>query len=567
MEFRGYLNLALKWAWLLLLATTVAAVGAWIATKQLPRQYVSQSTLMVGRATQSQNPDWSDVFLSQNLAQTYSQMATREGVLRAVADSLELAASWQRLRGMVKAAPVAGSALIEIRVVDSDPVRAQVIADEVARQVIEISPTPKERENLANRAFVQGQLETLREQIPQAEAELQDIEREIALASSARVIADLENRKQARNAQVQAWRNQYAQLLSSIEGSDVNSLSVVEPASPGTQVGPNLRMNVLLAALLGFGLALCAVLAIEYLDDTIKTAEDVEKRLGLPGLATIHYMQGVEHQRQGLVTLHQPRSPVAEAFRVLRTNLKFAFVSKPSRVLLITSANPGEGKSTTAANLAVTSAQSGQAVVLVDADLRRPSLHRFFGLSNSFGLTSALLDTALVVEDVAQTVEGVDNLRVVTSGPLPPNPAELLESPRVRHIFELAREGADLVIVDGPPLLLVTDGAIMAGYADASLLVCDSGTSRFGAVRRALETLERVGVRPVGVVINRLEPRRIGRYSYYYRYQDRYDHYYSGGYGGADDGLDSDGRSDGRTRLAAPARLAARIRERISSLL
>jgi len=158
----------------------------------------------------------------------------------------------------------------------------------------------------------------------------------------------------------------------------------------------------------------------------------------------------------------------------------------------------------------------------------------------------------------------VPGLHVITSGPLPPNPAEILESPRIREIVGQVGGDADLVVIDGPPLLVVADGAIMAGFADATLMVCDSGTSRFGAARRALDTLDRVGVRPVGAVINRLEPRRVGRYSYYYRYRDRYDYYY-GGYGDAQDGRAEDGGPAVRKTRHAPSRLVARLRDRISS--
>ena len=566
MEFREYLGLARRWLWLFVLATAVAAAGAWLVSLSLPNRYASQATILVGQATRSGDPSYAALRISTDLALTYAQMATHEPVLQGVVDSLGLDAHWMSLRGLVRASAVAGSPLLEVRVIDTDPTRAQVIAQAVAEQLVEHSPTPKEREVMKRRDFVERQLDSLQVSIDQAQADLEDIEGQFALATSARVIAELQNRQTSRQRQMETWRTQYANLSSTIEGSEINSLEIIGPAVRGFRVGPNRQMNVFLAALIGLCLALAAVLVIEYLDDTVKTAENVEKRLGLPGLATIEIMPDVTHRADALIALRHPRSPTAEAYRALRTNLEFGLLDRAGKRVLITSANPGEGKSTTAANLAVVLAQGGARVVLVDTDLRRPSLHRFFGRSNSVGLTSLLLGRdAAAPADVLSAVDGVPELRVLTSGPLPPNPAEVLKSPRTAQVLERLSEDADVLVLDSPPLLVVADAAVLAACSDATVLVFECGSTRTDAARRALDTLAKVGVQPLGAVVNKLDRSRTGGYYYYYSYRYRYGEYYgSDGEGGdGEDDQQRPSRRDGRSGKG----LVDRLREGLASLL
>jgi non-specific protein-tyrosine kinase len=535
MELRDYLAIARKWLWLFVLATVVAAIGAWITTRALPKTYRSDTTVMVGRPTSNPDPNVQQLFLGQTLATTYAQMAVREPVLQAVIDSLDLRATYQQLQGMVRAQPVAGSQLLEIRVVDRDPIRAQVLANEVGRQLTVMGPSPEARRHKENVDFAQAQVAQLRDNLTHAQAELDEIDTRLASESSARAIGDLQSKKNALLAKSETWRSQLADYLNFAEGSEVNSLSIIEAAAPGIQVGPNVRMNVLMAALIGFGLALGAVLLIEYLDDTVKTSEQLERRLGLSGLATIERISGVEHRRDALVTVLSPRSPAAEAYRVLRTNLQFALLDTRGTVV-ITSANPGEGKTATAANVAVAMAQGGRKVILMDADLRKPAIHRMFQLPNSTGMTSLLVDEGLAIEEVLAPAEGIDGLEVLTSGPLPPNPAEMLDSPRMDHLMDQLRERADFVIVDSPPLLIVVDAAVLAKNADGTLLIFDSCATRVDSAKRAMQALARVGVKPIGGVINRLDRAKVGGY-YYYAYRDRYGDYYGRtGSEGGDDG-------------------------------
>ena len=534
MELRDYLGIARKWLWLFGLATAVAAVGAWVGTRLMPRTYASSTTVMVGRAMQSPDVSAQAIYLSQQLATAYSQMATREPVLKGVVTALGLEADWRQLAGMVKAAPQPGTPLFEIRVIATNPDLAQAIAAATADQLIIQSPTERQRQMMRDDAFIMQQLDSLRGNIDGVEQEIAALQTQIDLETSARGISELENRLGAKQAQRDRYQERYAELRTSLEGSEINALSVIEPATPGIQIGPNAQMNVLLAALLGFGLALGAVLLMEYLDNTIKTPEEVERRLGLPGLASVDRFADVEHQADSLVTVKQPRSPFAESYRTLRTNLQFALLQRPGGVLVVSSASPGEGKSTTADNLAVALAQSGKRIILVDADLRKPSLHRIFEQANNLGLTSLLLDPQLDPARALTTADGLPELRILTSGPLPPNPAEVLSSDGMRRLLATLVASADLVIIDSPPILLVTDAAVLAAEAAGTLLVFDSGTTRTDAARKAIETLHKAGITPLGAVVNKLDRFEAGGYyrDSYYSYRRNYSAYYGGSGGG-----------------------------------
>jgi non-specific protein-tyrosine kinase len=281
--------------------------------------------------------------------------------------------------------------------------------------------------------------------------------------------------------------------------------------------------NTMLAAAVGAALALGIVFLVEYLDDTVKTPDDVTAVVGLSTLSAIAQIAG-KPGKEKLVTLLAPRSPVSEAYRALRTNIQYAAVDGPLKSLVVTSAGPGEGKSTTAANLAIVLAQAGREVILVDADLRRPVLHRIFELPNGQGLTTALLDLTVPVVDHVQ-VTGIPGLRVMTSSAIPPNPAELLGSQRQTDLLAELEKEADIVILDSPPVLTVTDALVLAPEVSGILLVVEAGATRKGVLQKGIDALTRTEGRVLGVVLNRLTPRRSGYYyyQYYHYYQSRYE--------------------------------------------
>jgi len=206
-------------------------------------------------------------------------------------------------------------------------------------------------------------------------------------------------------------------------------------------------------------------------------------------------------EQPNLITLTSPRSPAAEAYRTLRTNLTFTALDKPIETLVVTSAAPNEGKSIVLANLAITMAQGERRTILVDADLRRPGLHEIFGIANDWGLTTMIVEER-ALDDPPLIDVGVDNLSLVPSGPLPPNPADILGSRKMEEVIAALKARADIVLFDAPPVVAVTDAAVLGTKVDGLLLVVCAGRTRREHAQRARELLERVHVRVIGAVLN-----------------------------------------------------------------
>jgi capsular exopolysaccharide synthesis family protein len=222
-----------------------------------------------------------------------------------------------------------------------------------------------------------------------------------------------------------------------------------------------------------------------------------------------------------LITLHEPRSPISEAFRALRTSVRMANAVKPIRRLLITSAGPSEGKTFVASNLAISLAQEGKRVILVDADLRRPQVHKAFGLSNEPGLTNWAVDEKVQMHEVIRSTI-VPNLAILTCGIIPPNPAELLGSERMTELIKALDEQADIVIYDSPPAATVTDAVILATQMDGVLQVVRAGLTRIDLIQRCKTLLDRVEVHILGPVLNGVQASDLGYYANYYYYGSYY---------------------------------------------
>ncbi|BBU41199.1 MULTISPECIES: CpsD/CapB family tyrosine-protein kinase [Aeribacillus] len=223
--------------------------------------------------------------------------------------------------------------------------------------------------------------------------------------------------------------------------------------------------------------------------------------------------KGMKQKQRTLITALNPKSPISEQYRTIRTNIQFSSVDHEIRSIMITSTGPGEGKSTTAANLAVVFAQQGKQVLLIDADLRKPTVHYTFRLQNIHGLTSVLLRNATLQEAVS--VSEVDHLDVLTSGPIPPNPAELLSSRSMVELLKEAYDQYDIVIIDSPPLLAVADAQILANQVDASIMVVASGKTEREAALKGKESLIAAQSKLLGVVLNG-KPQKDSHYYYYY---------------------------------------------------
>jgi capsular exopolysaccharide synthesis family protein len=291
--------------------------------------------------------------------------------------------------------------------------------------------------------------------------------------------------------------------------------TVVDPASlPRTPVSPQPLRNLGLAAVVGLLLGLGGAVLRETLNTSVRTPEDIAAASEAPILGSIAYDAAAV--KQPLVTGLDSHAPRVEAFRVLRTNLQFVDVDRASKLFLVTSSMPGEGKTTTAINLAVTLARTGERVVLVEADLRRPKVGQYLRLETVVGLTTVLVKRLAI--DQALQPWGRDGLAVLTSGAIPPNPSELMQSQSMAQLLADLRRRFDVIVVDAPPLLPVTDAALLAAQADGALLVVRHGRTKREQLHGSVERLRAVGGRLVGVVLNMAPQRGNDAHSYGYGY-------------------------------------------------
>ncbi|MEQ9324922.1 MAG: polysaccharide biosynthesis tyrosine autokinase, partial [Polyangiaceae bacterium] len=318
----------------------------------------------------------------------------------------------------------------------------------------------------------------------------------------------------------------------------VNNISIVDrPLVPTAPVSPNVPLNLALGVFLGIILGIGIAFLRGLMDRTLKSPEDVKQELNVTFLGllpqfgkssdspyggkTRHRGRRIMEGPTELVVHHAPTSGVAEAARAIRTNLMFMNPDDPARTLLVTSAGPSEGKTTVATCIAVAMAQAGQRVLLIDCDLRRPRIRSVFGIPTGSGVTSVLLDTEFA-EAVRETE--VPGLHVMTSGPVPPNPAELFHTGRFKKLLDEASRRFDRVIIDSPPVAAVTDATILSTLVDGALLVVRAGKTRKDVGRHALRSIQGVGGKLAGVVLNAMDVSRssYGYAPYYYYAKDSY---------------------------------------------
>lgn len=295
-------------------------------------------------------------------------------------------------------------------------------------------------------------------------------------------------------------------------GASPVKLTVIHPAkTPLSPVSPRTKLDIAIGVLLGLILGLGLAFLREVMDNTAKDPGELAEQAGIAVLGIVPWDKTTAEAPISFRA--DPHGSRSEAFRQLRTNLQFVDVDRPPKIIAVTSAVPNEGKSSTAMNLATALAESGQHVCLIEADLRKPSIAQALGLIGDVGLTSVLVGK-VPFEAVLQNA-GM-NLAVVTSGPVPPNPSELISSEAFRNTLRRAARRADVVVVDTPPLLPVADGAQIAAMADATLLVVRAGKTSFDQIRQAVQSLGRVDVVAVGAILSMAQRRRGSAYPYYY---------------------------------------------------
>ncbi len=409
----------------------------------------------------------------------------------------------------------------------------------------EVSETIARDENKIKKDAVSGALVALRSQV---EAKRREEAQAQAAYDRESAVANIQGQNQTQLTSLRQKIDTNRSLLGTLtqrlqerelalNADTPNNIKTVAESVGAGAVGPNRTRNIMVAFLVALAAGIGLAFLLDYLDDSVKTSDDIGRHLGLPTLALIPHYFGSE-KRLGkiaaasvngngsgagtsLVTLEERHSPMAEAYRHLRTSLLFSSAGKPPQTILVTSSQPSEGKTTTAINTAITLAQADAEVVIIDCDLRRPRLHNHFGLDNTQGLTN-YLSGERKTENLIKAYPGLPRLKVITSGPIPPNPAELLSSNEMKNLLQFLRGRYKHIVIDSPPAISFTDAAILSTLVDGVVLVAMSGKSSMHLMRRFKQRLANMGARIYGVVLNGIKS---GSVEYEYYGSGYYDYY------------------------------------------
>lgn len=505
----------------MVIVTILAVVASAVSTMFQPDVYVSKTTLVIGTTILDPNPDSGQIYIAQQLAQIYADMAEREPIQQATMEALGI--DWLP---KYQSSAVPNAQIVEIAVTDTNPQRAQIIADELARQLIRQSPAIGDTETGVRQEFIRVQLSNLQDQIQETEKSLEELYSSLIGLNSASQIANIEKDIKDQTEKLNSLRESYASFLANSQGGALNILSVVEPANLPTRAEGTSKFIIIgLAGLVGFSLGTGAAYLLDFLDRTVKTTSDVERIFNLPVIGYISELS--ETSNRATHVIKDPNSILAENFRLLRSNIEFFQISNPIKTILITSPSQANGKTTIATNLALSISQGEQDVVLVDADMRRPAIHRALDMSKEPGLSDIIRNRADIDEVVRTPVDG-GGLKVITAGHIPPNITEVVGSKRIGTILGDLREKFEIIIVDAPPLI-IADAYNLASRVDGVILVMEPGQTAEEQARTIKEQLDRSKANLLGIVFNKISEQNAHSY-YDYQYRSLYSPKYYGDY-------------------------------------
>jgi polysaccharide biosynthesis transport protein len=489
-SFRTYLQVLRRRKWWVSVAAALGLAAALAFSLTAHKEYSATAQLLVQPSVdESGTGVMQPLPVTQTDVQTELQLITSAPVQQAVRARLNSAPA-------VSAAQVGQTNVMAITATSQKPSQAALIANLYATDFVQYRQTIAENTLASAETQLRAQISSLGHQLSSFRGNTTSPEASALLNQQA------------------VLKEQLAQMQ--VSGAvDTGDVALVTPAqTPTSPSSPKPTQDALLGLAVGLALGLGAAFLRDSLDDKLDSKEAAEQAGGAPVLAMTPLVRSWRRQRPLVVVMTDPTSPAAESYRSLRTSLQFARQEGELGCLVVTSPGAAEGKTATLANLGVVFAQAGERVVLVSCDLRRPRIGAFFGLDERVGLTSVLLGEQ-TLDQAVLPVPGFDRLSLLPAGPVPPNPAELLNGPRARDTFADLRKRFDLVLIDSPPVLPVTDAAILSRYADGTLMLAAAGQTRRGDLHRAAEKLNRVGATILGIVLNKVS-RRTGRdYGYY----------------------------------------------------
>jgi succinoglycan biosynthesis transport protein ExoP len=507
-EIRKYLRLVKRWWWLLVVSAVIPVGVSYHFASQQPDLYQAKATIMVGTSLQNPNPDPGQMNLSDTLAAAYAELVRQGPVMESVIERLGLDRSPEQLAAQIATGIRSGAQLLEIYVTDTNPEVAALIANALADELIRRSPAsgggdPEQQE------FIRGQLEELKAKIGSVGGEIDDLTSSLSELTSAAELQAAEDRIAALEKVKTTYQGTYAGLLVSYRAESPNTLSIFDPAVVSQWPIPSkTNLIVAVAGATGLGLALGAIFVMEYLDTSLRWEGDgVQSVLEMPVLGVVPRVP-----RRKASLFGNPLGPVAAGVRALWTRVLLMSPDHLFNTLLLTSPSASEGKSFVLANLGVVMAAAGSRVVVVDADMRSPSLHELFDRPNVMGLADVLSnhrgDGESPFSSIPIQETGFDNLCLLSAGRPLVDPTTLLTSPRLPAVLEFLSGQWDVVLIDSPPVLGPPDATVLATASEGTILVVSAGLTRRERVERAKDRLmvqQRVNL--LGLVVNRIKPR------------------------------------------------------------
>lgn len=522
MDTNAYIRPLVRWWRLIVIVTMLAVVASAISTLFQPNTYVSRTTLVVGTTILDPNPDSGQINIAQQLAKIYADMAMREPIQQTTMK--ELGIDWLP---QYQSKVVPNTQMVEISVTDTNPRRAQIIANELANQLMKQSPAIASTETGTRQEFIREQLSSLQVQIQETEKVIEELQKSLVGLNSASQVAGIEKEISDQTQKLNNLRENYANFLANSQQGALNILSIVEPANlPTRSVGTNKFIIIALAGLVGFSLGTGAAYLLEFLDKTVKTSSDADR---IFGQSVIGYISEIsDDDSRATYVSNNPNSILAENFRLLWSNIEFFKSKSPLKTILITSPSPGNGKTTIASNLALSISQDGVEVLLLDADLRRSAIHRSLKMTKGPGLSDVIRNKADAQSVVRQWKKSDKNLKVITAGMMPPNITEVVGSSMIAAILSELAKDHEMIIIDAPPLI-IADSYNLASKVDGVIIVLEPGKTSDEQARAIKEQLDRANANILGIVFNKLTDESMHSYGDY-QYRSLYSSRHYGAY-------------------------------------
>lgn len=498
-----YINMLRRWLWLIILTTLVASAATyWFSLQQTP-VYETRVRLIVGPGIENLSPDLNALRAGGQLMQTYAELATTRPVLQAIAEDLGIDLNASGLDRRITVRTNQETQILSIIVQHEDPQLAAAIANSAAEMLVRMSPSGmSDNPALALNVQMRGEVERVDEIITASQARINQLEEQVQTVSTLeeqRILVDELFRERTRMSE--AHRN-LTLLYDALSKASTNQVRIIEPATVGYIVDSQIRLKVMISALVGLVLGTVVALAFEYLDDTIKSAEELTQAADIPLLGAIARHKSLRGTGRERLAVHAlPESRTAENYRILGTKLLFANGANRIHSVLLSSAQMSEDTGEIAANLAVILAQTGNRVVLVDANLNRPTIGQIFGIPDRLGgLTDVLTGQAKAPR--LATVNWAPGLSILPSGPVSYDSFALLSSNRMVNLLKDLESQADIVIVTASPLLAFADSLILASRVDGAVIVARRGKARPDMVSEVVKSLRSLNAHIIGTVLD-----------------------------------------------------------------